>query len=178
MVVNIDIQLVYVFILLFSCLLLAVIILLSLYLKAISQYTKLKTAGMGDKDLGIINNAQKVADQIINANKNLDEKFDKAVTTAIAQITSKWSKSAEDVLDKNLKALNDNLKRKIDEIYTKENANLESFKQEKLRTFEATVSEEVKRLSKEILKKDIDMSLHKKLIQDALEEATKNGVFN
>lgn len=174
----IDIQLVYIFILLFTCIVLICLVLLGLYLQVLSKYTNIRTAGVGEKTDLIVKNAEKVATEIITNAKDLDRKFDQAIEKTIDQITSKWSKEADIVFSKNVKNLENNLVAKLNEIYKNENDSLESYKKTKVAEFESNLSTYVKKLAKEILKKEIDMDTHKRLIKDSLEKAVKNGLFN
>lgn len=178
MIVNIDIQLVYVFILLFSCLFLIVIVAISLYLNILQKYTKLRTAGQSEKDESVINNAQKIAEQIIKRAESNVEKYDEVIKKINDQIVIKWSKNADLIFEKNIKTLNENLANIVNLIYKKENDTLASYKELKLKDFDTLFSEFINKLSKEIIKREIDLSTHKKLIVEALEKAKKDGLFN
>ncbi len=174
---NINIEFVYIFIILFVCIVILCIALIYLYTSIQSKYTALKTAGLSEKDHSIVNNAEKIAAKIINSAKKLDEKFDQAVSTSINQIILKWNDDSNALLSKNLKVLDDELKKTIQDIYNKENDELALYKKTKLKDFDLELSQVVKKLSKEIIMREIDTSQHKKLIEEGLERAKKDGLF-
>ncbi len=174
---NIDNQILYIIILIFSCLVLLCITLMYLYMNAISKYTKIRTAGLSEKDESVINNAKEIAQKIIDSAKKLDEKHDSIMAKVVGDISLKWSQSAETIFNKNVKELDTLLNNKIQEIYKKENDSLESYKKEKLNDFNKEMSETVNKLAKAIIKREIDINQHNELIKDGLERAKKSGLF-
>lgn len=167
---NLDIQIVYIFILIFTCLVLLCISLMYLYISVLNKYTKVK-------DDPIINNAKRIADKIVDSTKNYEDKYDEIMAKLISDITSKWQSGASEVLTKNIKILDEELKKKVMDVYKKDVEDLDLFKKEKMNEFEGLVSEYVIKMGKDIIKKEIDINDHKRLISEGLERAKKVGLF-
>lgn len=165
---TIDIQLVYIFALLFTSIVLVCMILISLYLSSLSKLSKLKIKSLEGKEEVLLDTVY----------KKLVERLDAAIAKIIDQITSKWSKEADLVFSKNIKSLEGNLVNKLNELYKNENDSLALYKKTKLDDFNINLSDYLKKVSKEVLKKEIDLDTHKKLISEALDKAIKNGLFN
>lgn len=167
---NLDTQIVYILILLFTCLVLICISLMYLYISVLNKYTKVK-------DDPLINNAKKIADKIVNSTQDFSNKYDEIMEKFIVQISSKWEADANTVLNKNIKILDEDLKKTVQELYKKEVNDLSMYKQEKIKEFDALVSEYVTKVGKAIIKKEINLDDHKRLISDGLEGAKKVGLF-
>lgn len=167
---NLDTQIVYILILLFTCLVLICISLMYLYISVLNKYTKVK-------DDPLINNAKKIADKIVNSTQDFSNKYDEIMEKFIVQISSKWETDANTVLNKNVKILDEDLKKTVQELYKKEVNDLSMYKQEKIKEFDALVSEYVTKVGKAIIKKEINLDDHKRLISDGLEGAKKVGLF-
>lgn len=167
---NLDVQIVYIFILLFTCLVLLCISLMYLYISVLNKYTKVK-------DDPIINNAKRIADKIVDSTKNYEDKYDAIMAKLISEISSKWENGAAEVLNKHVKVLDDELKKTVVEIYKKESNGLEEYKKQKISEFDSMISEYVSKVGKEIIKREIDINDHKRLIADGLERAKKVGLF-
>ena len=95
----------------------------------------------------------------------------------ITDITLKWQSGASEVLTKNVKILDEELKKKVEDVYKKDIEDLDLFKKEKMNEFENLVFEYVSKMGKDVIKKDIDVNDHKRLINDGLERAKKIGLF-
>jgi len=182
-------DLIYILALLFSVLLLAVIILIYLYLNSLSKYSKLKTAGLSEKDESVLTNAKKISDdlikkaelesnKIIEVSKDLNHKFDQITEKFIEELAVKWSKEASEIFTKNTSKLEGLLVNKLNDIYKNESDSLINFKKTKINDFEKNLESYLKSISKDILKKEIDIDNHKKLIKSALDKAIKNGLFD
>lgn len=167
---NIDTQIIYILILIFCCLVLLCITLMYLYITTLNKYT-------GIKDDPIINNAEKIAKKIIDSAKKMDQKHDQVINQFINQTVSKWSESAESILKTNAKILDFNLKETVASIYKAETSNLELYKKEKIKEFDDLLSETIRSLSMKIIAKEINLSEHKKLINESLERAREIGLF-
>lgn len=167
---NIDTQIVYIVILLFTCLVLLCITLIYLYISILNKYTKVK-------DDPQIDNAKKIADKIVNTAKDLDQKHDSIMSKIVDQIALKWQTSAEIIFTKNAKVLDEELKKTVESLYKKEILNLDLYKKEKMEEFDSLISDFVNTTGRQILKKEINLNDHKKLISDGLERAKKVGLF-
>lgn len=163
---NIDIQILYILILLFSSLVLICMILMSLYISTLSKYTKAKIDLSKEKPNNIILNS-----------KIVSEKIDQKLSIITDQIVSKWIENADGILSQNIKNLDNVLKDKIENIYKKENDSLELYKNTKFKEFDSMLLEFIKKISKDIIKSEIDINRHKKLIMDGLERAKSDGLF-
>ena len=152
----------------FACLVLTCMALVSLYINSLSKLTKSKITNLDEKEQLALNNIQ----------KDLVQKFDLAIAKLIDQITSKWSKEANDIFAKNVKGLESSLVNKLNDIYKNENDSLTNYKKTKKNEFEVELKEYLKKVSRQVLKHEIDPDTHKKLIKDSLEAVIKNGLFN
>lgn len=164
---NIDTQIIYVIILILSCLLLICISLMYLYMDTRSKYIKTMTD---------ILNKKASANDSFNTDKII-EKSDRKLEQIASQIVSKWTETASIVIDKNAKLLDSNLQKKIQEIYKKDDDNFLLYKKARQKEFDKLVTDEVNKLSKEIINREIDAGQHKKLIIEGLERAKENGLF-
>lgn len=167
---NIDTQIVYIVILLFTCLVLLCISLTYLYISILNKYTKVK-------DDPIINNAKKIADKIVDSTQDFDNKYDQIMERFISEISAKWEKEANQILNKNIKILDDDLKKSVSDKYEKQTSDLLLYKQEKIKEFDELVGEYVAKVGKEIIRREIDVNDHKRLVEEGLERAKKVGLF-
>lgn len=143
-------------------------VLISLYLASLAKLSKTKILSLSEKEQLLLDKTQ----------RDLIAKIDTATSKVIDQITSKWSNDADSVFNKNVKSLESSLVNKLSEIYKNENDSLALYKKTKLEEFDVNLSSYLKKVSKEILKREIDMDTHKKLINEAVGKAIKDGLFN
>lgn len=185
---TISSDVIYIVIILLSTLLLSIIALITLFLRSQAQYTKLRTAGKSDGDDTVIDNAQKIAQEIIKkaeaqalkiveSSKVVNDKYDRIVDVAIKEIINSWGNKSSQVFDKNLTLLDSELKKLIQDIYIKETKSLTDYKGQKMQEIDAKIDEFVKTVGKKILGREISLTEHKKFIQEALDLAHKNGQF-
>ena len=167
---NIDNQIIYIVILLFTCIVLLCIALIYLYINILNKYAKIK-------DDPIIGNAEKIAKKIIETTKDLDQRREQIMNKTIDQIISKWSEVAETILTKNTKLLDEKLQKSVENIYKSEISNLDLYKKEKIKEFNNLLSEQIEKISRNIIKKEINLEDHKKLIVEGLERAKNSGLF-
>ncbi len=167
---NLDVQIIYILILLFTSLVLLCITLMYLYISILNKYTKVK-------EDPIINNAKKIADKIVESTQEFDEKYNQIMEKFISQMSVKWESEANTVLNKNIKILDESLKQTVQELYKKEMLDLSLYKAEKIKEFDEMLNTYVSKLGKEIVKREIDINDHKRLITEGLERAKKVGLF-
>ncbi len=167
---NLDVQIIYILILLFTSLVLLCITLMYLYISILNKYTKIK-------EDPIINNAKKIADKIVENTQEFDEKYNQIMEKFISQMSVKWESEANTVLNKNIKILDESLKQTVQELYKKEMLDLSLYKAEKIKEFDEMLNTYVSKLGKEIVKREIDINDHKRLITEGLERAKKVGLF-
>jgi hypothetical protein len=141
-----------------------------LYISILNKYTKVK-------DDPLINNAKRIADKIVDSTNSFEEKYNQIMEKFVSQISEKWENEANLILNKNIKILDEDLKKTVLELYRKETVDLSLYKQEKIKEFDTLVTEYVSRVSKEIIKREIDINDHKRLINEGLERAKKVGLF-
>lgn len=189
MTINFDVSLIYILILILVCLILLSIVLLALYLRSLDKYVKLRTAGKSENDDTVIDNAQKVAAEIIKkaesesrkiveTSKTASGKYDQIVDSAIKGIIASWDNKSSEVFDRNILLLDSQLKNLIKDIYDKENKNLETYKNQRLSQIDKEVQDLVNKISKKIIFREIGLEDHKKFILASLEAAKKDGQFN
>lgn len=167
---NIDVQIIYIIVLLFTSIVLLCITLMYLYITTLNKYTKVK-------DDPIIENAEKIAKKIVESAKNFDKRYDKMMISVVDQVINKWSQSANDILNKNVKVLDTNLQNVASNIYKKETSDLALYKKEKMSEFDRLLAQRVNSLSKQIISREIDLGEHKALINASLERAKAIGLF-
>jgi len=148
-----------------------------LYIKTLDKYTKVRTAGLSEKDESVINKAKEIADKIVNSAKKLDEKHDSIMAKVVDQVKSNWLESANEIFNKNAKILDQELNKTVTELYKKETVNLDLYKSTKIKEFDNLLNEYIEKLGKKILKREINLEDHRKLIADGLERAKANGLF-
>lgn len=175
MLVNLD--LIYIFILLFCALFLTIIVILSLYLRILEKYIKLRMAGKSEKDELIIDSANEVAKKIIQGAEVSKKAFDEALVRQTKAISEMFAVKSEEILNKHLLDLDQKLTAKIAEIVKAEGISLSNYQKERLSQIDKEISDTVQKISKDIISREISLAEHKKFILDALEEAKKGGVF-